>query len=138
MLLVGGACFVFGAPSALVPAILANQDWVWGVALMLSGLFFSFLAIKLGASRFREEELNHADSKLRIGAWWDVIIAFLVPVQALVLFGWWLVQAREWDPDWLAPFGKTNVGTVLLQLSIAFVVLLACNRFLARRSLGER
>lgn len=138
VLLVGGACFVFGAPSALVPAILANQDWVWGVALMLSGLFFSFLAIKLGASRFREEELNHADSKLRIGAWWDVIIAFLVPVQALVLFGWWLVQAREWDPDWLAPFGKTNVGTVLLQLSIAFVVLLACNRFLARRSLGER
>jgi len=136
VLIVGLACFLFGMPSALSPAILTNQDWVWGVALMLSGLFFSFLAIKLGARRFREAELNHSDSRMRIGRWWDFTIAVLVPVQAVVLFVWWLVQAREWDDDWLAPFGTTSVGTVLLQLAVAFLVLIACNRWLARRSLG--
>jgi len=136
VLIVGLACFLFGMPSALSPAILTNQDWVWGVALMLSGLFFSFLAIKLGARRFREAELNNSDSRMRIGRWWDFTIAVLVPVQAVVLFVWWLVQAREWDDDWLAPFGTTSVGTVLLQLAVAFLVLIACNRWLARRSLG--
>lgn len=74
---------------------------------------------------------------MRVGVWWELVIAVLVPVQAVVLFVWWLVQAREWDDAWLAPFHSTNVGTVLFQIALALVVLIALNRWIARRSGGD-
>ena len=40
--MVGGAGILFGIPSALRLSVFQNQDWVWGVGLMLSGFFFAF------------------------------------------------------------------------------------------------
>ncbi len=37
---VAAGAFAIGLPSALSMNVLDNQDWVWGVALILSGLFF--------------------------------------------------------------------------------------------------
>ena len=47
-----------------------------------------------GVWRFREAQLNHEHSNIRIGRWWDVAIGALVPLQALVLIGWWMYQVR--------------------------------------------
>ena len=33
----------------------------------------------------REQQLNHEDSNIRVGRWWDLVIGVLVPIQALVL-----------------------------------------------------
>jgi NSS family neurotransmitter:Na+ symporter len=127
--------FLLGLPSALSLRVLQNQDWVWGVALMVSGLFFAIAVITHGVRRFRAAQLNHEDSDIRIGAWWDVVIAVLVPLEAAILLGWWLWQARGWDPaGWLKPFAPTTVGTVLLQWGVVLVLLLATNRFLAART----
>ncbi len=102
---------------------------------MVSGLFFAIAVITAGVRRFRTHQLNHADSDIRIGAWWEVVISVLVPLQAVVLMGWWLVQARGWDPEgWLSPVGMENVGTVLWQWAVVFAVLLLANRWLAARS----
>ena len=61
----------------------------------------------------------------------------LVPLQAVILLIWWLYQARQWNPEgWLAPFGEDNVGTVLAQFAIVFVVLIAANRWLATHTRG--
>lgn len=38
-----------GLPSALSPAIFLNQDWVWGIGLTVSGGFFAFAALRIGA-----------------------------------------------------------------------------------------
>ena len=134
---VGIAGFLLGLPSAISLAVLHNQDWVWGVALMVSGLFFSIAVITHGVKRFREQQLNHVDSDVSIGAWWDVVIGVLVPLQAVILLIWWLYQARQWNPEgWLAPFGEDNVGTVLAQFAIVFVVLIAANRWLATHTRG--
>ena len=114
--------------------ILNNQDWVWGVALMLAGLFFTLSVIPYGVKKFREEQLNHADSNIRIGRWWDVVIGVLVPLQAVVLLVWLLVQASHSKEGWLDPFGKTNVGTVLFQFAVVLGLLLLLNRFIARRN----
>jgi NSS family neurotransmitter:Na+ symporter len=136
--LVGIVGFALGIPSALSLQVLHNQDWVWGVALMLSGLFFAIAVITNGVRRFREEQLNHADSDIRVGRWWDVAIGVLVPLQALVLLGWWLYQAHGWDPTgWLKPFGVENVGTILLQWGIVLLVLLLFNGWLARHTHAE-
>ncbi len=135
--IIGVAGFGLGLPSAISLGVLHNQDWVWGIALMVSGLFFAIAVITHGVRRFREEQLNHADSDVRVGRWWDVVIGVLVPLQAVVLLVWWLYQARGWNPQgWLDPFGEDNVGTVLIQFAIVLVVLLAANRWLATHTLG--
>ncbi len=133
---VGVGAFLLGVPSALSLQILKNQDWVWGMGLLVSGLFFSLAIIRYGVRRFREEQLNHADSDIRIGRWWDVVIGVLVPVQALILLGWWLFQAWSWDPQgWLTPFAQENVGTVLIQFAVVLAALIAANRRMTRRTL---
>jgi NSS family neurotransmitter:Na+ symporter len=48
-------------PSALNLQFLINQDFVWGVALILSGLFFSLLIIQYGVEKFRDDFLSGGD-----------------------------------------------------------------------------
>ena len=140
---IAAAAFLIGLPSALDMSVFDNQDWVWGVALILSGLFFALAVGRYGARRFREETLNHEHSDLRIGSWWDIVIRAVVPFEAVVLTCWLLYQAWQDDPGgWFVPFGEDHVfsvGTVLFQVGVVVVVLLLLNRKLAasvRR--GER
>jgi NSS family neurotransmitter:Na+ symporter len=137
LLWVAGATLVFGAPSALSLAVLENQDWVWGVGLMLSGLFFALGARKYGLERLRTEVVNAEGCDLKVGRWWTFVVGVLVPVEAVVLLIWWLWQAKKDAPNqWLNPISSYNVGTVLVQFAIALVALLAMNRWLARRSIA--
>jgi NSS family neurotransmitter:Na+ symporter len=133
--IVGIAGFLLGLPSAISLQVLHNQDWVWAVALMLSGFFFAMAVIGSGVKKFREQQLNHENSDIRVGKWWDFVITFVVPIEALFLIVWFLIQswnaARE---GWLNPFGVDNVGTVLVQFAVVLVGLLLLNRWLAART----
>ncbi|MEM6795101.1 MAG: sodium-dependent transporter [Acidobacteriota bacterium] len=131
LLWVAGAGLVLGAPSALKMEIFQNQDWVWGVGLMLSGLFFAVAAMKFGLGRMREEIINAEGCELRIGMWWQILVGVLIPVEAVVLLVWWL---RDLGPGWWQPLATYSVGTVLLQWTIALVVFAILNRWLARHS----
>ena len=132
---IAAAAFLIGLPSALSMSVLENQDWVWGVALILSGLFFALAVGRYGARRFREETLNHRYSDVRIGAWWDFVIRAVVPFEAVVLTVWLLYQAWREDPaGWLMPMGADHVfsvGTVLVQVGVVAMVLVLLNRRLA-------
>jgi NSS family neurotransmitter:Na+ symporter len=135
---VAGAGLVLGMPSALSLDFLHNQDWVWGVGLMLSGFFFALGARRFGVERLRREVVNAEGCDLRIGRWWSFLVAVVVPVEAVVLMLWWLWEARGWDPaGWLHPFHAENVGTVLLQFAVALTALIAANRWLGRRQARE-
>lgn len=48
---IAGVGFLLGLPSALHIGILDNQDWAWGVSLMLSGLFHSLAGGGYGAAK---------------------------------------------------------------------------------------
>jgi neurotransmitter:Na+ symporter, NSS family len=131
--LVGIAGIGFGIPSALEIGFFQNQDWVWGVGLMLSGFFFAFAVLRYGVTRWRETFINTGHSDIRIGAWWDWAIR-LVAVQAVVLMVWWLLQARgEGMAATWTLFSPFNVGTVVLQWGGVIVVLLLLNRWMAAR-----
>jgi NSS family neurotransmitter:Na+ symporter len=130
---VGFGGFLLGLPSVIWMSVFRNQDWVWGVGLMLAGLFFAIAVICSGVRRFREEQLNHAHSNIRIGRWWDFVIALLVPLQALVLLVWWLYDASK-EGDWWHPFVEYNAGTVLWQFAIALAALIFLNRWIVRRN----
>jgi len=136
VLWVAGAGLVFGIPSALSMSVFTNQDWVWGVGLMLSGLFFALAGARFGLERLRTEVVNGEGCDLRIGRWWVFLLAVLVPIEAVVLMVWWLWEARTWDENWWHPFHAANVGTVLAQWAVALVVLFALNSWLARRTRG--
>ena len=57
--IVGIGAFVLGLPSAINLGFLHNQDWVWAVALMVSGLFLAIAVIRYGVQKFRDEQINH-------------------------------------------------------------------------------
>lgn len=133
---VGIGGLLMGVPSALSLDVFANQDFVWGVGLMLSGFFFAIAVLRYGVSEWRAEFINTGHSDIHIGAWWDWAIR-LVVVQAVVLMGWWLWQARGegWAAN-LNPFSAFNIGTVLIQWGAVLAVLVLLNRFLVDRTLG--
>ena len=137
---VGSAGFLLGIPSALRIGIFQNQDWVWGVGLMLSGFFFAFAVVKYGVTRWREKFINTGDSDVRIGAWWDWVVR-LVMVEAVVLMAWWLWAAGGGNlgsrETWTL-FSAYNVGSVLIQFAIVLVVLFALNGWMVRRIQAAR
>lgn len=136
--MVGVVGFLLGIPSALSMAVFDNQDFVWGVGLMLSGFFFAYAVIRYGVRRFREQFVNNQPGVMHVGRWWDAMI-YLVLAEAVVLMGWWMYQAV--DPADLAatftPFSPFNVGTLVVQWVIAIGCFLALNGWLARRTVVE-
>lgn len=137
ILLVGVVGFAFGIPSAIDLNILGNQDFVWGVALIISGAFIALAIIRSGATRFREEVIDNSPHDWRAGRTWQVLITVIVPVQAVSLLGWWLYQsAAVYAPTtWYNPFEPFSVMTCLVQWGIALLVLRLLNNWLAARSL---
>lgn len=136
ILIVGSAGFLFGIPSALELGFFQNQDFVWGVGLMLSGFFFAFAVLRYGVGKWRENFINTPDSDIRVGAWWDWAIR-LVMVEAVVLMVWWLVQVQgEGGADTWSLFRPFNIGTVLIQFAIALAVFVSANKWLVARTLA--
>ena len=137
--LVAGAGFLLGVPAATSltgagytgEAWFQNQDWVWGVGLMVSGLFFAIAVLKYGVTRFREELINTEHSDIRIGRWWDWAIR-LVVVQAVVLIIFWL-QEFGTDDVW----GRYGLLNTLAQWGVALALFLALNRWMVRRTHPE-
>ncbi len=125
-------CFLLGLPSAFFPSFLENQDWVWGVALLLSGFFVILAVWKYGAEKVRTELINPS-ADIKMGRWWSFIIKFVSPVVFLVLTCWWFYRGIVDNPkNWWKPFGTFTTMTVLFQWAILLVVLLAATRLLAR------
>jgi len=138
--IVGTAGFLLGIPSAMRIGIFQNQDWVWGVGLMLSGFFFAFAVLKYGVTKWRETFINTPDSDVRIGKWWDWAIR-LVVIEAVVLMVWWLRAAGGEDfwSAWTWTLMSTyNVGSVLIQWAVVLLALFALNGWMVRRIRAAR
>lgn len=135
------AGFLFGMPSAISTDILANQDFVWGIGLMVSGAFVAFAVIRFGAGRFRAEIVNNESSRYRLGGWWDFLIRYVVPVEVVTLLGWWMyLSASTYAPDsWYNPLELYSVATVVLQLGVVMLLMyLYRKRIAAKTEAGDR
>jgi NSS family neurotransmitter:Na+ symporter len=136
IIIVASLGFLLGIPSALDLSFLANQDWVWGVGLILSGAFISFSIIKYGVDKFRTEVINGYGSDVKIGKWYNFIIGILIPIQVVVLVSWWLISSIGWDPQWWNPFHAENFGTVIFQWLIVLVLFFILNKTMVNKVLG--
>jgi NSS family neurotransmitter:Na+ symporter len=117
---------IMGIPSAISLKFFKNQDWVWGLGLIISGSFFAFAAIKKGVQQFRQRFLIAEYNDLKIGLWFNGVMRFLIPLEAIVLLVWWF--SREWDAQmWWNPLNPFSLATCVFQWGILIVVLLLLN-----------
>ena len=136
VLFVTGAVIVLGLPSALSRAFFANQDWVWGVGLMVSGLFIALATTIYGQRRFRTGLVNTGAEALQVGRYYEWMLKYGIPVQFVMMFGWWMYQAASWDPaGWWNPLHVENVGTCLAQWGVLLALLAAFSRRIGAASL---
>jgi len=135
-LIAGLGIALFGLPSAWDISFLDNQDWVWGVGLLLSGLIFSIAAMKIGVNKIWEEHIA-PDSDIK--AAWMFKLIYLFPLWFSIIFIWWIAQAASWYPDtymkWLPISEYTfSVGTMFYQWAIVVAIALVTNKWLTNRS----
>ena len=132
VLLVVGAALVLGTPSAFSTDAFKNQDWAWGLGLLVTGLLFALGAVVYGAGRLREL-VNRGQASWRLGRWFDGAVTVLIPLLFLAMLAWWFQQAVTWDEEtWWHPFRTFSIGTCLGQWGIALLALRLGNRWLAR------
>ena len=123
--------FLLGIPSAYSLNFLDNQDWVWGIGLLVSGLFVAFAMVKYGVEKARTELINMPWSDYQIGKWWSTCIR-LFPAFFVLITGWWFWQAIGWYPDnWWAPFEVFTPGTIIFQCAIVAIGSILANNWMA-------
>ncbi len=134
VLWIGGATFLFGTPSALWLSVFDNQDWVWGLGLLLSGFFFIFLVNKIGPELFLKEWIGPKHLKKYSRVLFKILFRFLMPLQFLVMIGWWFFQSVQWNPKtWWQPFRTYSLASVFLQWGAVILIgILAAGFFNAK------
>lgn len=138
LLIVYLGALVLGIPSALSVDFFINQDWTWGIGLMVSGAFIAVAVAKYGAEHFRTSQINSAGSDLYVGRWYNFVIQYAIPIQVLTLIAWWFWQVIQADPvGWWNPFAAESVGTCIAQWAFVIVLFLFFNKKIAERTLRQ-
>ncbi len=135
VILIAVLSYVLGIPSAINLNILSNQDFVWGVALMLSGVFFTIVLIYYGLDKLREAENIKDNDDWMIGKAWKYIMNYFIPVAGLVLVVWFLSDASR-VKGWYDPFKSYSLMTCLAQWVIVLFALILLNKKI-NRNLGK-
>jgi NSS family neurotransmitter:Na+ symporter len=123
--------FLLGIPSAISAGFQENQDHVWGVALLISGVFFAFAVYKKGLDNFRE--IINQNSYIRVGKWFNGCV-LAIPFIFVIVFGWWVVQSATWYPKtWWNPFEKMSPATMVLQWVLLLVFVILANNWFSKK-----
>ena len=126
------AAFLCGLPSAYSIHFLNNQDFVWGVALLISGMFMAIVIIKFGVEKLRSEHLNQAGSKTQTGKWYNVLI-YVNPFIIAAIFIWLIYQSVISDPEhWWNPFKSSSTSNMFFQWLLVLAVLIPANKWLSK------
>jgi len=128
--------FLMGIPSAINLTFFGNQDFVWGVALMISGAFIAFSVRKYGVSAFRKECVDNVEGDWKAGEKWEFLIRWAVPLQAIVLLLWWSwLSISEYAPDtWFNPLDPYSIATITVQWALVMGILYLSNDWFVRRT----
>jgi NSS family neurotransmitter:Na+ symporter len=123
------AVYIMGLPSARNLNLLSNQDFVWGIGLMISGAFIATAIIRTGITVITAD-INTIPDDWKAGRAWSIIIRYFIPLAALVLLAWWMfLSATEFAPDgWYNPFDPFSVMTCLAQFTLVLLIFIVLNR----------
>jgi len=129
ILLVVALIYIFGIPSARNLDFLSNQDFVWGIALMISGALVAIVIIKSGVKAVRKE-INVEPSDWNLRPWWELVIRFFIPFAVVALLVWWFyLAATVFAPDdWFNPLNPYSIMTCLVQWGIMVSLFVLFNK----------
>lgn len=138
VLIVGAVAFLLGLPSAFSMNFFNNQDWVWGLGLIMSGFFFTVVVLKFGPKNFRLRMISVPGSSIKLGKWFDILPCILLPLQFIAMLGWWFWQSYSQDPhNWFNILFPFSVGTVLFQWLIALGLFIILNKSINKKIFVE-
>jgi len=132
-----GAFILFGLPSAYNLDFFTNQDWVWGVGLILSGLFFLIALVKYGPNKFQTDFMDE-DSEIKIPKRYFSTFIYINILTAVFLIYWWMSRGYSKYP-WFDENGRWNFfdvfsnASIVTQWSIVLVIGLLLNKFLNKK-----
>jgi len=128
--LIGFVGFIFGIPSAFSVNFLNNQDWVWGLALLVNGVIFSAALWKI---KDKFKEYVRGCTKYRVEKYIKFIVMYIIPVEFALLILWWFSSVMK--GKWYNPFSTYSPATVILQwLAVALILILVFSRAYRRRN----
>ncbi|AZQ62885.1 sodium-dependent transporter [Flammeovirga pectinis] len=135
-IITGGLCIVFGLPSAMSLNFFSNQDWVWGLGLLISGLFINFAVQKNGVGKFKEEYIDK-DSSIIIPAIFYKIAMYLNIGIGVFLIWWWMSQGYSENP-WFKDgvwnfFDVYSNATIVTQWVAVILIGILLNKWLYKK-----
>ncbi|MCC5920841.1 MAG: sodium-dependent transporter [Cyclobacteriaceae bacterium] len=107
-------CVGFGLPSAWSLNFFNNQDWVWGVGLVLTGFIITIAVVKHGPIKFKKEYID-VDSDFTVSNWYFKICTYINLFLGLFLVFWLMYDN---DAPWLNDDGAWNFFSIYSNASV--------------------
>jgi NSS family neurotransmitter:Na+ symporter len=130
-------CFiVIGFPSAWSLDFFSNQDWVWGVGLIVSGLFILIAVAMNNPVRFKQETID-VGSDVRLSSRYFSWMIYLNIFVAIFLIYWWL--SRDYSSTWFDANGNWDLlgtysnASTITQWGIVLIAGIILNGFLYKK-----
>lgn len=130
----GVACICLGLPSAWSLDFFNNQDWVWGIGLVISGLFILFAVLRHGMRKFKAEFID-LDSDFRVPDLYFLLAVGINLGLGVILIYWWMSQGYDPFP-WFDKSGNWNLisiysnATIVTQWGMVLLAGILLNRWL--------
>lgn len=127
-------CIVFGFPSAYSLNVFNNQDWVWGIGLIISGLLLIVAVLRYGVSKFKRDYID-TDSDFNVPAGFFAVALIFNAFLGVILVYWWMSQGYSEYP-WFNAEGNWNVfdvysnASIVTQWGLVIIAGLLLNRYL--------
>lgn len=130
-------CFViFGFPSAWSLEFFSNQDWVWGLGLIVTGLFIMIAVALNNPGKFKTEAIDLGSDVILPTRFFSLAIFTNIAVGVFLIY-WWLSQ--DFSSTWFTPdgywdlFGTYSNASTITQWVTVIVVGIILNKFLYRK-----
>ena len=130
------AFIIFGFPSAYSLDYFSNQDWVWGLGLIVSGVFISLATAIYGPVKFKKELIDQ-DSDFTISDYYFKYAIYANVLLGAILIYWWMSQGYSEYP-WLDNAGSWNWidvysnASIVTQWGIVLLLGIMINKWLYR------
>ncbi|MEP1033325.1 sodium-dependent transporter [Ekhidna sp.] len=130
-------CFIaFGFPSAWSLDYFSNQDWVWGVGLIVTGLFILIGVAMNNPIKFKESTIDVGSDMILPSGFFKFAIFANIVIGFFLIYWWlsqdysstWFNEAGQWDL-----FGVYSNASTITQWGIVIIAGLILNGYLFKK-----
>ena len=98
--------FILGIPSAMSLEILGNQDFVWSVGLIISGILMALAAVRYGINKMMVEVMTESENDWPFPRWWPFVVKYVAPIVGFTLVMWWMIESPSFFVTCMIQWGS--------------------------------